>query len=457
MEQYDLIVIGAGPGGYEAALEAAGLGLRTALVERRELGGTCLNRGCIPTKALAHAAALYAEMKACGRCGLRAEGVQCDPAALAAYRDTAVEALRGGIALRLKQKKVALFQGGGLVSAPHRVTVRQPQGGTVELAAPNILVAAGAKPALPPIPGAQLPGVMTSDELLAWNGPPFGRLLVIGGGVIGAEFASIYTALGSQVVVIEALDRLLANLDRELGQSLRMLLKKRGAEVHTGARVEALEAAEGGGIRCHYTEKEAPAICTADAVLLAVGRTPCGLSAFAPGAAPASEKGRLVVDSAFATSLPGVYAIGDAIGGAQLAHLATAQGLTVARRLAGRAPGLRLDVLPACVYTEPEIASVGLSADEAKAQNRAAETKKYPMSANGKSVLTGQERGFVKVVYDPATREVLGAQMMCARATDMIGEFALALANRLTVEQMAAAIRPHPTFSEGISEVLRQC
>ena len=458
MERYDLVVIGAGPGGYEAALEAAGLGLRTALIERRQLGGTCLNRGCIPTKALAHAAGLYAELSACGRFGLSAEQLRCDPAALAAYRQSTVETLRGGIALRLKQKKVDLFQGSGLVTAPHRVRVEPPQGGALELEAQNILVAAGAKPAVPPIPGAQLPGVMTSDELLEWGGPPFGTLLVIGGGVIGVEFASIYAALGSRVVILEALDGLLANLDRELWQSLKLLFKKRGVQVHTGARVEALEpAGEKGRLCCRYTEKGVPAECGADAVLLAVGRTPCGLGAFAPGVAPASEKGRLLVNSAFATSLPGVYAIGDAIGGAQLAHLATAQGLAVVRALAGKAPGLRLDVVPACVYTEPEIASVGLSADEAKARGLAVQSKKYPMSANGRSVLTGQERGFIKVVYDPAGRAVLGAQLMCARATDRVGEFGLAIANGLTVEQMAAAIRPHPTFSEGHSEVLRSC
>lgn len=452
--QYDLVVIGGGPAGYEGALEAAALGMKTALVESRQLGGTCLNRGCIPTKALAHAAGLYAEMKACGQFGLMADKLSFDMKNISDYKNQTVETLRSGIALRLKQHKVDVYSGMGKVTAPHCVRVQEDEG-EVMLTAKNILTAAGSAPITIPIPGADLPQVVTSDGLLEWDKPAPNRLLIIGGGVIGVELASIFANLGSSVVIVEALDRLLANMDRELGQSVKLMLKKRGIESRTSARVESIEAAADGGVICHYTEKDTPMQAEADLVLMAVGRRSCGLSAFDEGCQPQNDRGRIVVDGDFKTSVDSVYAVGDAIGGMQLAHVATAQALCAVRHMAGKPGTICLDTVPSCVYLEPEIACVGMTADEAKAKGIEAQSAKYVMSANGKTVLTHGDRGFIKVVYEKDSQRILGAQMMCARATDMIGQFATAVVCGLTVQQMALAIRPHPTFEEAIGELMR--
>lgn len=452
MEAYDLIVIGAGPGGYEAALEGAALGMKTALVEREKLGGTCLNRGCIPTKTLLHSGDLYRELKESARFGITAGQAEIDLGAVQERKREVLDTLREGIAGRLKKAKVQVYSGTGTLEADRTVRVNGEE--ETLLQGKHILLATGAVPAVPPIPGAQLPGVYTSDGLLDYSGPVPETLLIIGGGVIGMEFTSFFQSLGTRVVVLEALDRILANMDKELGQSLKMLVKKRGGEVHTGARVKRLEPAENGKISCLYAEKEKQQCLEADMVLLAAGRRPCTEGLFG-AAQPAVERGRILVNDEFQTSIPGVYAIGDVTGGIQLAHAATAQGVSLVRRLAGETGGINLGLIPSCVYTSPEIACVGLTAEEGKQLGKNLDSRKYPMSANGKSVLTGQERGLIKVVFDKETRKIAGAQMMCARATDMISEFAVAIAEGITLEEMAAIIRPHPTFSEGITEAVR--
>ncbi|MDO5426117.1 MAG: dihydrolipoyl dehydrogenase [Eubacteriales bacterium] len=446
-EQYDLIVIGAGPGGYLSAAKAAGKGMKIALVEAGELGGTCLNRGCIPTKTIMHSTELFQEMKNCGQIGIHVGALSCSMDEVQARKETVLEQLRQGIAMQLKKAKVTVYHGKGQITGPHAVEVN---GET--LAAERILITTGSVPAMPPIPGIDLPGVMNSDELLAKGDPIPERLVIIGGGVIGMEFASIYQALGTQVTVIEALDRILATLDKEIGQSLKMLMKKRGVDIHTGAKVERIERTECLQVTC--TEKEKALTVEADAVLVAVGRRAFTEGLLGPGVELAMDRGKICVDEHFQTSVPGIYAAGDCIGGIQLAHVASAEAINAVCYMNGEGPEQDLAVVPSCVYTNPEIASVGLSAEEAKAAGRTVLTSKYPMSANGKSLLSGQERGFIKVVADPETHQVLGAQMMCARATDMISEFGTAIRNGLTLEQMGAVIRPHPTFSEGISEAV---
>ncbi len=457
MREYDLVIIGAGPGGYETALEAAGTyGMKTALIEKEALGGTCLNHGCIPTKTLLHSADLYRQMKECDRFGLHAEGVSFDMEKIQDRKTEVLDTLRSGIAMLMKQKKVDVIEGTGRILDPHTVEVSAPDGAAKTLDTEYILIATGSKAAMPPIPGADLPGVVTSDELLEKRDLP-GHLLIIGGGVIGMEFASVYSAFGVKVTVLEALPRIISNMDKELSQSLKMLMKKRGVTITTGARVEEIHEAPGkeGWLECIYTEKDKPQTVQADCILICTGRRPNTEGLFGPDFTAETERGRILTDPDGRTSVPGIYAIGDVTGGMMLAHAATAMGRNALAAMKQIPAPVRQDVIPSCIYTDPEIASVGITIEQAGNLGIDADSHKIVMSANGKTVLSAQERGFIKVVYEKETRKILGAQMMCARASDMISEFAEAIVHGLTMEQMFSVVRPHPTFCEAITEACR--
>lgn len=451
--EFDLIVIGGGPGGYTAALEAAARGWKTALVERDRIGGTCLVRGCIPTKIQLHTAGLARQAREGAAAGLVCPEVSVDTDRLLAYQRQVIGTLSDGIAGRLHRAGVALFSGSAFLPRPGEVAV---QGAAPAcLRAAHTLLAVGSEPAPLPVPGAGLPGVFDSTGLL--EAPQrCESLVIVGGGVIGMEFASLYAALGARVTVLEAADRILSNLDREFGQNLKMILKKQGVEIRTGALLGEIAPAPE-GLVCRYTEKGAPAEAAGRAVLTAVGRRPATAGLFAPGCAPAAVRGRITVDETYATDIPGLYAVGDATGGVQLAHAAEAAALNAVAAMQGRPAPVRAGVIPACVYTSPEIASVGLTADEAAARGIPALSRRYVMGANGKSVLTRQERGFLKFVFSPEGGALLGVQMMCARATDMIGEFSAAVGEGATVAALAAAVRPHPTFNEAVWELAREC
>lgn len=443
---WDLIVIGGGPGGYTAAIRAAQLGLRTALVERDAVGGTCLNRGCIPTKTLIHAAERYEEMRECAAFGLRAEGVSFDYSAMCARRDQVVGQLRDGVERLLKGNKVDRITGTARILGPGRVQV-----GEEVLEGTNILIAAGSRPALPPVPGLDLPGVLTSDDLLTGD-TFYRRLAIIGGGVIGMEFAGLYQALGAEVTVLEAMDRVLPTLDRELSQSLSMLMKKKGVKLCAGARVEKVEQGPDGLI-CTYTVKDKTETVAADAVLVATGRRANTDGLCAPEVDLGLDRGAIPVDDRFQTRVPGIYAIGDAVKGSiQLAHAAAAQGINAVSMLAGQEPPMDLSVVPSCVYVRPEIASVGRTEAQCKEAGISVKTAKYLTGSNSRSVITDAGRGFIKVAYDGETGVVLGAQLLCERATDLVGEFASAISRGETLEDMARVIHAHPTFAEAVGE-----
>ena len=452
MNNYDLIVIGAGPGGYEAALHAAKLGLKTALVERRDVGGTCLNRGCIPTKTLLHSAEIYHEAREAGTFGIHTENVGFDLPAVFARKQAVVEKLRGGVEQLLKSAKVEVLRGTGTILGTGRVKVSSAEGET-EYECKNVLCATGSVPARPPIPGLEL--AMTSDELLEGAETLYKSLIIIGGGVIGVELATFYADLGCPVTILEGLDRLLPNMDKELGQNLAMLLKKRGVVIQTGAMVKGVERSEN-GLTVRYEQKGKEGAAEAEAVLCAIGRAPYSQGLFAEGLEVAYERRRLQVDEHFATSIPGVYAIGDVSSPVQLAHVATAQGIACVDELAGRAPGQNLSLVPGCVYTRPEIATVGVTEAEAKEKGIPVKTAKGLMSANGRTVILEGERGFMKLVAHAETGRLLGAALMCERATDMISQLTAAMANGLTVKQMLAFIRPHPTFEEALGAALEE-
>ncbi|MEG1878183.1 MAG: dihydrolipoyl dehydrogenase [Pseudoflavonifractor sp.] len=443
MEQFDLIVLGAGPGGYTAALEAAKLGKTVALVERKDLGGTCLNRGCIPTKALLRAASVYRGARDGEALGVRVGDLVCDTAAMYQHVGQVTATLRDGIAALLQRGKVKVLVGTGRIEQSNLVSVDG-----CEYGADRILVAVGSRPSLPPIPGLDLPGVVTSDGLLAGEGADAKRLVIIGGGVIGAEFAQIFSDLGREVTILEALPRMLANMDRELAQNLNMIFKKRGIAVHTGAAVTGITR-EKDGLLCHYTEKDAAAEVPADCVLVCTGRRPETEQLFAPNLAVETLRGYLPVNGDFETAIPGVYAVGDVVaGGIQLAHAAENQAKNAVRAMFGAVPGKELSLIPGCVYTDPEIASVGLTADDAKGAGRAVRVQKSLTSANGKALVEGAERGFSKLVFDGESGKLLGAQLMCPHAAEMIGGLTAAIAAGLTEAQLARAIYPHPSVSE---------
>ena len=453
MFNFDLIVIGAGPGGYEAALHAARLGLKTAVVEKREVGGTCLNRGCIPTKALLHASAVYEEAKHGAELGVAAENLSYDLTAMFAYKQQVVEKLRGGIEGLFKAAKVTLLRGTGTLTAPNTVVVSGENEGVYT--AQNILLATGSVPARPPIPGLDLPGVMTSDELLSGEGGGFNSLIIIGGGVIGMEFATFYNDLGVAVTVVEGLDRLLPNMDRELGQNLSMIMKKRGVQVFTGAMVKNLEQT-GAGLQVNFETRGKLQSVAGEKVLCAIGRSPCTAGLFGEGVAVEMDRRRIKVNERFETSLPGVYAIGDVSSPVQLAHVATAQGIYAVNEIAGKANETDLSLVPGCVYVRPEIAAVGLTEADAKAREIPVKTAKALMSANGRTVILNGDRGFMKLVAHAETRKLLGAQLMCSNASDMISQLSEAIANGQTPADLLKAMRPHPTFEEALTAALEE-
>lgn len=454
MKEYQLIVIGAGPGGYEAAIRAAQLGLTTALIERRDVGGTCLNRGCIPTKAMLHSAQLYREAANFELFGLHTENTSFDWAKVHQRKNDVVVKLRTGIEQLIKANKIDFFNNSASVLGKNDVQLDQGE----VIRGENILIATGSVPARPPIPGLDLPNVVTSDELL--DDPHFTQadslakeILIIGGGVIGVEFASVFSSFGCHVTIVEAMERILPTMDREISQSLNMVLKKRGVSIHTGAMVEKLEQDEN-GLVCHFTEKGKAQAVPAQQVLVAIGRRPNTQGLFAEGFEVACERGRIVTDENFRTSVDSIYAIGDVTSKIQLAHMASAQGICAVHTIAGQKPPIDLRYVPGCIYTDPEIASVGITEDEAKQQGIPVKKGKFLMTGNGRSLIDEQERGFIKVLAHQETDVILGAQLMCSRATDIVAELATAIVNGLTCAQLAGVIRPHPTFCEGVTEAV---
>lgn len=454
MKEYQLIVIGAGPGGYEAAIRAAQLGLTTALIERRDVGGTCLNRGCIPTKAMLHSAQLYREAANFELFGLHTENTSFDWAKVHQRKNDVVVKLRTGIEQLIKANKIDFFNNSASILGKNDVQLDQGE----VIRGENILIATGSVPARPPIPGLDLPNVVTSDELL--DDPHFTQadslakeILIIGGGVIGVEFASVFSSFGCHVTIVEAMERILPTMDREISQSLNMVLKKRGVSIHTGAMVEKLEQDEN-GLVCHFTEKGKAQAVPAQQVLVAIGRRPNTQGLFAEGFEVACERGRIVTDENFRTSVDSIYAIGDVTSKIQLAHMASAQGICAVHTIAGQKPPIDLRYVPGCIYTDPEIASVGITENEAKQQGIPVKKGKFLMTGNGRSLIDEQERGFIKVLAHQETDVILGAQLMCSRATDIVAELATAIVNGLTCAQLAGVIRPHPTFCEGVTEAV---
>ena len=446
--KYDLIVIGGGPGGYVAAIRAAQLGIKTALIEDRDLGGTCLNRGCIPTKTLMHSAGMYHEASAFETIGICTSGLSFDFDRMHLHKNTVVDTLRDGVENLLKANHVDVIKGHGIL---HLNGVVEVEHSLYE--GSSIIIATGSVPSRLPIPGSDLPGVVTSDDLLENSGKFFNSLFIIGGGVIGIEMACIYSSLGTKVTIVEALGRLLPMMDRDISQNITMILKKAGVEIHTSASVTGITKTDNELLSCTFRQNEDVTEREAETILMSTGRRANIKNLFAEGATPETERGRIIVDCRFRTSIPGVYAIGDVTGGMQLAHAAEAQGIACAEYINGAAfPSVDPLLVPSCVYTTPEIACVGVTAEEAKNAGRNIKIGKYIMNGNAKTLIDNQPRSFIKLIFEEETEKLIGAQIMCARATDMISEMTTAISADLTKDDLLRALRPHPTFCEAITE-----
>jgi dihydrolipoamide dehydrogenase len=339
-------------------------------------------------------------------------------------------------------------------SAPFQVTVADNDESVKSLEAQHVLLAAGSVPARLPVPGCDNPAVWTSDDLLGERGTePFQSLLMIGGGVIGVEMASIYAGLGVSVTILEAEARCLPMMDTELGRSAEMLLKSRGVTVLTGARLQKITPTDT-GFTAAYEKNGITDEVTAERVLLATGRVPATSGLLADGVSLAMNRRFIAVNTQYETSVPGIYAIGDVNGQNQLAHAAHAQGVAAVSAMLGIASPIDPTLVPSCVYTAPEIASVGLTQDEAKAQNRDVAIGKALTTQNARTLIEGLGRGFIKLLFDRQTHVLLGAQLFCGRATDIAGELALALQNGLTAEAMMRTLRAHPTFEEAVTDAI---
>lgn len=452
MDSFDIAVIGGGPGGYTAAEKAARLGKRVVLFEERELGGTCLNRGCIPTKALLRSAEAYHKARNSSDLGVSVRGVELDTRAMHERKSQVVETLRDGVASLMLRNGVTVVPERAMIVAPHLIKTSEQ-----EFEAENIIVATGSVPAIPPIEGIRLSGVYTSDDLLSNDAPSFSSIVIVGGGVIGLEFASMYSAFGIDVSIVEAADRILPTFDKEVSQRMGTALKKRGVEINVRCRVTSF-AGEPGEIQVAFEDKKGnPQCLKADGVLVAVGRTPSTRGLFEEGVEPHLERGALVVDELGQTSIPNIYAIGDVrYHGIQLAHVAAAQAENVVSVILGMKPEIDEHLVPGCVYTFPEIAQVGMTEIQVKESGIEAVRAKALASANGKCLIEGVDVGMAKVVAEKETGKILGAQLVCPHATDMIAELALAIRNNLTVADLVSAIHPHPTVSEMIRDAAAQ-
>ena len=448
---YDLVVIGAGPGGYVAAIRAAQLGMRVACIDREFLGGTCLNVGCIPSKALLDSTErLYEARTKLANHGIKIDGISVDLATMLARKDQVVKQLTGGVGFLFKKNKIDSIIGSGRIVSPGSVEVKSAAG-TQTLNSQKILIATGSAPI--ELPGLPFDGkyVIGSTEALALTEIPK-KLLVVGGGYIGLEMGSVWNRLGTEVLVLEFTDGILPLMDKELAGLLHRMLEKQGMKFQfaTGARETKIKD---GQVHVTWRSGETTGEEVADKVLVATGRKPVtdGLGLKEAGVA-LDPKGFVKVDDHFATNVPGIWAIGDVIGGLMLAHKAEEEGIAAVEIMAGKAGHVNYRTIPGVVYTHPELAQVGLTEADAKREGIEVRVGKFPFTANGRAKAIDETEGMVKIVGDAKTDRLLGVQILGPHASDMIAECVMAMELAASVEDLARTNHAHPTLPEAVKE-----
>ena len=440
-----VIVIGGGPGGYVAAIRAAQFGATVDLVEAEKLGGTCLNAGCIPTKVLLHTAELYQAIRGGSTLGIRTENVRVDWPALLSRKKQVVRQLVNGVDSLLRANGVTVHKGRAVLQGERTVEVN---GG--RLTGDVLILAMGSEPVRVPLPGADLPGVIDSTQALELKEVPE-TLLILGGGVVGIEFAAVYSAFGSKVTVVEMLPEILPPFDREIAAQIRAELSRKGVAFLTGAGLSEIKKQEKqlmAKISTNGSVRELPC----DTLLMAVGRKARLGNSGIEAAGIATGRGYITVNMSFQTNIPGIYAIGDCNGQNMLAHAASAQGVAAVEHALGHTSAYYPQTIPACVYTSPAAAGVGLTEEQAVKQKLAYKKGVFPLSGNGKSVIENGGTGLVKVLSGKTHGEIIGVHIFGPHAFDLIAEAALAIRLEATVDELISTIHAHPTVSEAMAE-----
>jgi dihydrolipoamide dehydrogenase len=443
-----IVVIGGGPGGYVAAIRAAQLGAEVHLVENERLGGTCLNVGCIPTKAILHTAETYQALAAGKLPGILADNVRLDWPAVMSRKQVVVNRLVKGVEGLLKANGVTVHK--GQASLKNAQTVAIAGTAPTELSADAVILAVGSEPVKLNFPGADLPGVIDSTAALSLSAPP-ASMTIIGGGVIGVEFAAMFRAFGAEVTVVEMLPQILPPVDSEIAALVRQDMAKQGVKFLTGARLTGVKKAAGGLTASVEIDGQTQEI-TSEYVLVAVGRRPRTAGLGLEQAGIVLNRGAVTVDANFRTAAPGVYAIGDCNAQTMLAHAASAQGIAAVEHALGHKPAYFGDIIPACIYTHPEVASVGQTEDALKKNGVDYKKGTFALAGNGKAIIESGGAGLIKILSGAKHGEILGVHLYGPRATDLIAEGALAMRLEATVDELISTIHAHPTVSEAMAE-----
>jgi len=450
MNEIDVAIIGGGPGGYVAAIKAAHLGLKVVLVEKDKLGGVCLNRGCIPTKALVSTAELLNHLQRAEEFGIQVKDYSFDFPAIMKRKDMITQRLSSGVGQLMKANQVRVVRGEGQIIEPGIVKVTDIAGQKEVIKTKNIIIATGSKVMRLPIPGIDSEGIITSDEALSLSELP-SRMLIIGGGVVGIEFAGIFKALGVEVTVVEMLPRILLPIDEEISRRLTQLLKRKGIEILTDCKVKEIKK-NNGNLEVLISTNNGEKKLETEKVLLAAGRVPELGNIDVQGLGIELDKGAIKVDEKMRTNIPAIYAVGDVVGKIMLAHVASREGIVAVENISGKEVLMDYRVIPNCVFSMPEVASVGLTEEEARKENNNIKVSKFPFTANGKALGMGEAEGLVKIIADADTSELLGFHILGAHASDLIAEGTLALSMEATAFEIVNTIHAHPTLAEAIAE-----